>query len=253
MIHPAEIFSKHERAVLFFSGGKDSLACLLLLEAYWDRLTVVWVNEGAPHPETVEYMMGIAGRVPDFVELRGNQPEWIKQHGWPVDVLPVRASTAGELGAGAGPLRFQSFMTCCEANLWKPMTDYVAHTKPSLLIGGQRRGEPLRNHTRNEELQMVEGGIEYWQPLNDWTTEQVFEYIKEQGEPLPPFYADGATSSPDCWNCTAYLDHNAGRLSIMRKQQPQHYAIVEAVLKLLARRLHEETAPMFKLLGETNG
>jgi hypothetical protein len=60
-------------------------------------------------------------------------------------------------------------------------------------------------------------------------------------------------SSPDCWNCTAYLDHNAGRLSIMRKQQPQHYAIVEAVLKLLARRLHEETAPMFKLLGETNG
>lgn len=41
------IIDRHERVVLFFSGGKDSLTCLLLLRPYWDRLTVCWINTGA--------------------------------------------------------------------------------------------------------------------------------------------------------------------------------------------------------------
>ena len=40
----ADIFARHERVFLSFSGGKDSLAILHLCEPYRDRLSLVWVN-----------------------------------------------------------------------------------------------------------------------------------------------------------------------------------------------------------------
>jgi 3'-phosphoadenosine 5'-phosphosulfate sulfotransferase (PAPS reductase)/FAD synthetase len=54
---------KPGKAVLQFSGGKDSLACLLLLRPWWDRLTVMWVNTGAAFPETLELMEAVRSRV----------------------------------------------------------------------------------------------------------------------------------------------------------------------------------------------
>jgi PP-loop superfamily ATP-utilizing enzyme len=44
-------FDRHAKAILFFSGGKDSLACLHLLREYWDRVLVVWANPGEALPE----------------------------------------------------------------------------------------------------------------------------------------------------------------------------------------------------------
>ena len=223
------MFHEHKSAVLFFSAGKDSLALLLLMQPYWDRITVVWSNPGNPHAETSAYMGRIRELVPHFVEVRGDQPEWIKRNGWPVDVVPVKASSAGAIGYEAPAVRMASYLDCCSANLWEPMRRYVIDTAPTLIIRGQRKDESPRNMMTDAEVTVL-GTVTYWHPLHDWTAERVKDYIREQGWELPPFYDIGAESSPDCWNCTAYLDHNLSRLRWMKRERPQMFAQIEPVL-----------------------
>lgn len=243
----ARILGAHERIALYFSGGKDSLACLLLLADHWHKVDVVWANPGAPDPETVAYMESVRAMVPRFTELRGNQPDWIRAHGWPADVVPVRRTLAGELGAGPAPVRFQSYMECCGANMWSPMRQHMAETGVTLAIMGQRREETLRNRMRDADLQVIDG-VTYWHPINNWSTEQVLRFIRACGHDLPPFYDRGAESSADCWNCTAYLDHNRGRIAAMRRDDPDRYNVIEPVLVQMADALRAEAQPLFEIL-----
>lgn len=245
----AKILDGHERIALYFSGGKDSLACLLLLADHWDRFDVVWINPGAPEPETVAYMQAIRAMVPRFIELRGDQPAWIRAHGWPADVVPMRRTALGEVGAGPSPVRFQSYLDCCGANLWGPLRKHLLESGVTLAITGQRRAEPLRNRLRDEELQDI-GGVTFWQPINGWSTDDVTRFIKACGHDLPPFYDQGAESSADCWNCTAYLDHNRGRLAAMKRNAPHQYQVIEPVLRNLAEALHAESLPLFQILED---
>lgn len=244
----AQILEGHERIALYFSGGKDSLACLLLLADHWDRIDVVWANPGAPDPETVAYMGAIRAMVPRFIEIQGDQPAWIRAHGWPADVVPMRRTVAGEIGAGPAPVRFQSYLDCCTANMWAPLGRHLA-SGVTLAIMGQRREETLRNRLRDQELQEIEG-VTFWHPINGWSSDDVLRFIKACGHDLPPFYDRGAESSADCWNCTAYLDHNRGRLAAMRRDQPHQYQVIEPVLRNLADALHAESLPLFQILED---
>lgn len=237
----------HDHGVLFFSGGKDSLACLLLLREHWDRITVVWSNPGAPHAETVAYMDRIRSIVPHFVELNGRQPEWIAAHGWPVDVVPVKASSAGAIGFEAPKVRMASFLDCCSANLWEPMRQYVIDTAPTLIIRGQRADESPRNRMTDAEVTVL-GTVTYWHPLHDWTAAQVKEYIQAAGWELPPFYDIGAESSPDCWNCTAYIDHNLSRLRWLKRERPAMFAEIEPVLDALSGHLEDHIRDLAEVL-----
>lgn len=248
----AQLLERHGRATLFFSAGKDSLACLLLMRAFLGRIDVVWCNPGAPHPAVAAYMDAIRSAVPSFIELKGDQPAWVREHGWPVDVLPVRSTRFGEIGAGPAPVGFAPYTDCCWANLWAPMKQHLTVTGTTLVIMGQRREESMRNRLRDEALQDVDG-ITYWQPINEWPEAAVLGYIKAQGAELPPFYADGATSSCDCWNCTAYLDHNVGRLAHMKAAEPDRFAVVSAVLEALATAQQRDIAPLHSILENQHG
>ena len=243
-----DIFARHSRATLFFSAGKDSLACLLLLKDYWSQIDVVWANPGAPYPEVEAYMRRIASLVPSFVELGGEQPQWIAAHGWPADVVPVRSTASGEAGAGPADVRFQPYFSCCGHNMWQPMQRHLDSAKPGLVIMGQRREETLRNRMRDERLQTLDD-VEYFQPINEWTAAQVFAYLESQGAELPPLYEHGLDSSPDCWNCTAYLDHNQARLKRMRAHEPLRWTVIQPALQSLQRAIEQQTAPLDALLN----
>lgn len=210
-------------------------------------IDVVWANPGAPHPKTLEYMRGVSEAVPSFIEIRGNQPDWIKQHGWPADVVPARLTTIGELGAGPPRIKLQPYFQCCGMNMWQPIHQYIERSGHTLVITGQRKEESMRNRMRDEKLQQVDG-VEYFQPLNDWTELDVFRFIAESGHVMPPFYEAGATSSPDCWNCTAYLDHNESRLMAMKKYEPERWAAIQPVLQATAEAIRSESSSLERLV-----
>lgn len=84
-----DFLSRHKKVMLQLSSGKDSAAVLWLLQPYWDKFDVVWVNPGNPYPETLEYMEKIQKLVPRFICVLGNQPQDIQRNGWPVDIVPL--------------------------------------------------------------------------------------------------------------------------------------------------------------------
>lgn len=198
------------RTVLQFSGGKDSLACLYLLRQQWDSLIVVWANAGNPYPDMLEFMERWKQRIPNFVVVQGNQPENVKLHGWPADIVPTRNTTMGKIINGTeGPL-LQHYTDCCRMNLWEPMTFAMQQIQPDVIVRGQRVEDDKKLPLRDGD---VVDGITYRYPIQGWTTEGVFAYLRLVDADMPLGYDLGEKSGRDCWDCTAYLDENKQRIA----------------------------------------
>lgn len=196
-----EIFDVHQKVALSLSGGKDSLACLYLLRPYWDRMTVYWMNPGNPFPETVELMASVREMVPNFKELRGNQPEIIKQDGWPSDVVPHAYTSDGNLVFGKTPFKVQSRLQCCLRSLMLPTYYAMLGDGVTCCIRGKRSVEADR--TGVESGHITEDGMQLVFPIYDWSAEDVTTYLNEQGVDLPKSY-QYASHSLDCMDCTAW-------------------------------------------------
>ena len=192
-----------------FSGGKDSLACLYLYRERWDTTYVVWLDTGAAYPEMVEYMEKWKQRLPHFIHVKSDQPSNVRERGWPVDVLPVENTLVGRMITGNdGPL-MQSYLDCCAVNIWVPLYNACKKLGIKYLVKGQRGDD--RRKSLAVDGQVVDG-IQYVMPIQGWTEEQVFQYLKDVEADMPPGYGMGEKTGRDCWNCTAYLDDNRKRI-----------------------------------------
>lgn len=189
---------------LQFSGGKDSLACLFLLEPEWPDLVVIWVNTGDAYPDTLERMAYWRRTLPHFLEVRSSQPEQIQRCGYPSDVVPVRYTRVARIfGASEGPL-IQSYLECCNENIWQPMCDVVEKLGIATLVRGTRKSD---SHKAPIEPGQTIDGITYEMPIWDWSDEQVFEFLGDRA----PSYYQTESDGRDCQLCTAYRKDNQVR------------------------------------------
>lgn len=218
-----EFFNRHSKVVLQLSAGKDSAACLWLLESYWDKLTVLWCNQGNPYPETVEYMKRIKATVPNFLEVRGNQIEWVRQKGYPVDVIPLLNTDYGRFIASQDNLKLQPFWECCSHNFWEPMGKAVKDNGFTGVIRGQKSQDGLKSPVKSGS---VIDGIEYLFPIETWSDEDVLDFL---GERVPESYKRGLKTSLDCINCTAYVKEGQGRLEDLKLVSPDVHKQVKNV------------------------
>ena len=234
-----------DKAVLQFSGGKDSLACLYLLRPHWKRLTVAWVNTGAAYPETVALMDRVRAMVPDFLEVKSDQPSNIAKYGPPADIVPVPNSPEGRALTQSDAEPIQSHLQCCNANVWWPMQCAMQERGATLIIRGKKLADGRKSAVRSGE---VRDGVRYWFPLEDWTEDDVRAYLIEQRVELPAHYAYTKTSL-DCWSCTAYTDENAGRIKYMRDYQPELWAKWKPNMQRILRASNAQLAQMSAALG----
>lgn len=230
---------------LQFSGGKDSLAILHMYRDQLDEIVVAWVNTGAAYPEVQREMARIAKKVPHFLVVRGNQPEQIRKNGYPSDIVPINYSPIGRYFVKkAETFRIQSAFDCCAANMWDPLTRTMALMGVKRVIRGQRADEQYKNPAIKNGT--VLDGIEYVLPLETWTAEQVFKYLRDHGIELPSYYSSEVTSH-DCWNCTAYLDSYVKRIQNL---PPPARAEVQRRLKEINRAIELESAPLKRLIEQ---
>lgn len=201
-----EIVDSHDRIALQFSGGRDSLALLLAMRPYWDRVTVYYTNSGDAYPETKALVDAVANIVPHFVEIKGRVNQVHEQMGWPSDVMQPGTGFAFSKQNIDGYVPLIDRHNCCFNSIMVPMHGRMKADGITLLLRGQRDEDTTKSHVKSGE---IIDGVQIVFPIAHWTTEQVEQYIEGQGVPMPPYYAAGLTSAPDCMRCTAWLEHGA--------------------------------------------
>lgn len=201
------LIAKHAPHVaLQFSGGRDSLAMLLLLKDQLAQMTVYYVNSGDGYPETLALIAAVKRWVPRFVEVQGRVADTHARLGWPSDLLQPGAAWAFGRQSIKGHLQLVDRHTCCYESLMAPMQRRMQADGVTLILRGQRDDDSPKSPVKHGE---VVDGVTVAYPLGAWTSEQVDAFIATQGVPLPPYYAAGVTSAPDCMHCTAWLEHKA--------------------------------------------
>jgi 3'-phosphoadenosine 5'-phosphosulfate sulfotransferase (PAPS reductase)/FAD synthetase len=200
------VFDRHERIALQLSGGKDSLACLYLTRPYWDRLTVYWLNTGRSFPETLAIMEHVRGIVPNFVEIDGNVDQVHSQFGIPSDIVPSSGTHFGRMVGHDAPL-IQDRYSCCFVTKAVPMDKKMKEDGITLIIRGQRNDDEAKGTARNG---LVENGVEYLFPVEDWTAKQVLRFLEDRRVPIPRFY-EVLDEAPECMTCSAWWEKGAAK------------------------------------------
>lgn len=202
------VFYKHQKVGLQFSGGKDSLTLLYMMEPWWDRVCVYWLNPGNPLPETVFQMREIASIVPNFKEVPGKQKEIIAADGWPSDVVPVKWTTLGNQVFGPTEFKVQGRLDCCIRSLMIPLHEAIKSDGVTCLFRGKREEEADKTETRSGDY--TEDGIQVFYPLWQWTEKEVLQFINDYDIDLPYSY-NFTNHSLDCLDCTAWREHGLSR------------------------------------------
>ena len=202
-----EIIDRHEKIALQFSGGRDSIACLYLMRAFLDRITVYWLNTGSTFPETVATIKHVRELAPNFVEIEGRQPQVIETFGIPSDLVPVSSTPMGIIGEGSQAPLIQDRYSCCARSIMLPLHERMIADGITLIIRGQKNADRLKGTLRSGD---VENGIEYLYPIEDWSHAQTLRYLNDEGAPIPRFY-EVMDSAPDCMTCSAWWENGAAK------------------------------------------
>lgn len=229
--------------VLQFSGGKDSLACLLYLKDQLNEITVLWCDPGDSFPETKKQMEVVKSLCPNFVTVPGKQPEIIGGYGYPVDVLPVRNHVHVQEMAGHDRPKLQGFLDCCYRSFMEPMHKATIDLGATMIIRGQKKCDPHKSPIKSGD---VVNGITYWFPIEGWTDDQVLEYVKESSL-LPDHYLTARTSM-DCMHCTAYLAENQWKLPYLLANHPIQGAEVKRRLNIIRHEVEQDMAYLYGVL-----
>ncbi len=184
---------------LAFSGGKDSLACLLLYKEQLKDITVFFVNTGKTYPETMRLVDFAKSISPNFVEVFVNQEFQIQQNGIPSDVVPINWTLFGQELTCKKDVTIQSYSQCCYENIAMPLHNAVKQHGITHLIRGQRKDEKYRSTAKHND---VFDGVTYVHPIENWTATSVLEFIAQNMEIPSHFYLEH--TSLDCFDCTAY-------------------------------------------------
>lgn len=229
----------YARPALQFSGGKDSLACLLLLReaGLLDRITVYWLNAGDGCPENLAAVEWARSWVPKFVEVRSDALAWRRQFGDPSDVVPASAHTLG-VAYGLSERRLVNRFDCCWFNLMVPMHERMLADGVDAVIRGTKLADtgrlPAEGPTVDYDILL---------PLRDWTHRQVFDYLAAQGAPVNPIYEHTqGMSAPECLTCTAWWDD--GKAAYLRARHPERLTEYRASLEQVRQALRSHLADL---------
>ena len=241
---------RSQLAILQFSGGKDSLACLELTRPWWNKILVVWASAGDELPETFELMNKVKKTVPNFVMVRGNSDLDQMSIGWPVDMLPHNSTPVGMMMApdSQSPklvLRYE----CCARNIWQPMERVIKQFGATHVINGQRNDEKNRNTVAINGASI--DGICFIRPLQHWKEKDVFNFLKASNIEIPHQYTYGFPSG-DCAHCTAFLEENLGKLRYLQDFHPAKAIELKRRLNVIQQVQSKEVNHLAEILNSAS-
>jgi phosphoadenosine phosphosulfate reductase len=190
-----------------------------------DRVTIYHNDTGDLLPEVREIVEHVKGFAPNFVHLRQDVAAWIAENGLPSDLVPYTAHAfAGVVGDRAAIV---SRYDCCVSNLMMPLWERIKADGVTLLIRGTRHGDFPRLPALSGE---AHDGVEFLYPLQDWSADDVFAYLRSVGAPICRVYEIG-DQAPECARCTAW--QNVGMGAYLRRHHPDLFADYRARMNVV--------------------
>lgn len=243
----------HDRAILQFSGGKDSTALIHMARPWLDRIEVVHVDAGANFPHMTAHVHDTCERLGvRLTVLRSDSASWSNANGLPADVVPVESAEAAPFVAGDAP-RLVNYMACCFENLMRPMHEYVEASGHTLILRGSKQADSRVGVPSGFTF----NGIEYRSPLWDWSDAEVFAYLDGEGVSLPDQYASGVNDGLDCWFCPAHLKHHGeAKLRYLRTAYPDLWPVISNNVRTVADAARREVSrlnPVWDLANLEDG
>ena len=224
--------SGHNKPALQFSGGKDSLACLYLLRAQLDDITVYWLNTGDAYPETVDVIEQVKPWIPRFIEIKADVKGFRAINGNPSDLMPANAHPIA-IGYGLGELPLVNRFDCCWQNRMRPMHQRMLDDGVDLVIRGTKQAD---TGTVPAEGVVANLGYDIALPIRDWSHKEVFAYLDEVGAPRNAIYGfPEAISAPECVGCTAWWGE--GHSAHLKARHPGAYQSYRIHLTAIAATL----------------
>ena len=241
------VINGHEKVVLWFSGGKDSMACLYLVREQLSDITVLFVNTGKHYPELLETVYKAKEMCSNWVEIKTDRDAQWKINGLPSDLVPIDWTILGQSMSSKKPITVQTYIQCCIDNIARPLWEKTKELGATLVIRGQRADEAHRATTVNNDIL---DGIQFWHPLELWTKDEVLTYLERKMDKLPEHYKLDH-SSMDCYDCTAFAAHSLDRVEFMRKKHPDLYSDYQVKIGALYQAI-SEPLEHYKKLVELN-
>ncbi len=171
-------------AAVSFSGGKDSLATLLLTMDAGLELPIMFIDTGIEFPETVEHVYSLA-----------------EQLGLKLLVGRPNSSFFDNLEKFGPPGR--DYRWCCKSSKLGPITQLIRENYPEgvLTFIGQRRFESDTREKKgavwkNPWVPLQKGAS----PVQEWTALDIWLYIFSHKVPYNPLYEKGFQRI-GCWLC----------------------------------------------------
>lgn len=235
------------KTVLQFSGGKDSTALMYLTDL--DQVTVLFADTGATFPHLVRHVHETCEKLnANLVVVKPPVDvfEHTKTFGLPADVVPVEASAMMAPFMNPSPKQLlQSYVHCCGAMLWDPLFKYIKEHGVDHVLRGSKKSDRRVGVGPKVEVD----GITYESPLWDWSDEDVFTYLKDQGVSLPEHY-EKINDSLDCWICTAHLAHHGDeKIKYIREKYPDLWPVVSERMAKVKTVLSDEMARINPAFG----
>lgn len=224
---------RHEHVAFQLSGGRDSIAALFAMRAFWSRLTVYHLDTGDQFPETRSVVDAIARLLP-VARIVSSSQQFHEQVGLPSDVVPVDNLPFGRMVSG-NPVKIVSRYDCCSAVLMLPLYQRMVADGITLIVRGQRDGDYTRAPIRSGQS---DGTFEVLFPIQHWTDQDVDSFIHELRLPVGDFYKAGMATTPDCMGCTAWWGE--GRLPYLRDRYPERHADVAAKITLIKNEIDRQ-------------
>lgn len=211
----------HRKVALELSGGKDSVAALYLLKEYLPIITVYWLNTGDNFPETLDVIAKCKEMCPNFVEINVDVRQWIARCGTPSDVVPVTGRQLHQPLKNGEIVTVESMM-CCAHNIMLPLHSRVIQDGNTCVIRGQKECDTNKAPIKSGDWS---DGVQFIFPVEDWTDEQVLDYLQRVEAPIHPVYAYSPYGA-DCMHCTGWWDKTS--MEFLKRYPTAHKEVVAA-------------------------
>lgn len=183
-----------------FSGGKDSITLAHYLASRRELESVVFIDTGIKTPDILPHVEKVA-----------------KTYGWNLIVYRTPISYDEQVVKYGFPTA-PAHRYIMSALKGRAIRSFHKEFPEGVLASGVRRGESKRRF-RNTKREGVWEGVKIVAPLYDWTTPQVWEYIRKHNLPVSPAYATLHISG-DCL-CGAYAMRE--EMTILKMFYPEEY------------------------------